>query len=292
MESAVASAKHAHGVAAFGTLSGGALRYDSGSHIDLRYTALVSGFSARAELAPGVFTFGAFFEYGDASYDTYNAFDDAAPVRGRGSARHAGGGLLARLDLPATDPGYAYLEAAVRAGRLHNDYRNPDMRAVMRDGHERETGFKAAFPYVGLSAGLGYVLPVTGKYTWELSGHYLWTHQDGRSVRLHTGEPVRFDTTNSHRLRGSVRFSHAVSESLGIYLGVAYEHEFDADARAKVYRDYAIERPRLTGGTGIGEFGLSLKPTPSLPLSIDLGIQGHTGKREGVTGSLQVKWEF
>jgi hypothetical protein len=29
-----------------------------------------------------------------------------------------------------------------------------------------------------------------------------------------------------------------------------------------------------------------------IPLTVDLGIQGHAGKREGVTGSLQVKFEF
>jgi hypothetical protein len=44
--------------------------------------------------------------------------------------------------------------------------------------------------------------------------------------------------------------------------------------------------------TGMGELGLSLKPSKTLPLSFDLGVQGYVGKREGVTGSLQVKFEF
>jgi hypothetical protein len=55
---------------------------------------------------------------------------------------------------------------------------------------------------------------------------------------------------------------------------------------------YAIDAPKLRGGTGLGEIGLSLKPSPALPLSLDIGVQGYTGKREGVTGALQVKWEF
>jgi hypothetical protein len=42
----------------------------------------------------------------------------------------------------------------------------------------------------------------------------------------------------------------------------------------------------------MGEIGLSLKPSPALPLSFDLGLQGYTGKREGLTGSLQIKLEF
>jgi hypothetical protein len=48
----------------------------------------------------------------------------------------------------------------------------------------------------------------------------------------------------------------------------------------------------LRGSTGIGELGLTLKPSKNLPLSFDLGVQGYTGKREGMTGSLQINFEF
>jgi hypothetical protein len=34
------------------------------------------------------------------------------------------------------------------------------------------------------------------------------------------------------------------------------------------------------------------KPSAAIPLSFDLGVQGYVGKREGVTGSLQAKFEF
>jgi hypothetical protein len=43
---------------------------------------------------------------------------------------------------------------------------------------------------------------------------------------------------------------------------------------------------------GIGELGLAFKPSPSLTLTLDLGVQGYVGKRRGVTDSLQAKWEF
>jgi hypothetical protein len=42
----------------------------------------------------------------------------------------------------------------------------------------------------------------------------------------------------------------------------------------------------------MGELGLTWKPSKTLPLSFDLGVQGYAGKREGVAGSLQVKFEF
>ena len=42
----------------------------------------------------------------------------------------------------------------------------------------------------------------------------------------------------------------------------------------------------------MGEIGLSFKPSEALPLSFDLGVQGYLGEREGVTGSLQIRYEF
>ncbi len=48
----------------------------------------------------------------------------------------------------------------------------------------------------------------------------------------------------------------------------------------------------LTGGTGIGELGLAVKPVQDSGFSFDLGVQGYTGVREGVTGSMQLKFEF
>ncbi len=50
--------------------------------------------------------------------------------------------------------------------------------------------------------------------------------------------------------------------------------------------------PSLRGDTGIGELGLTWAPSATLPLSVDLGVQGYVGTREGVSGNLQITWEF
>ncbi|MDR2861054.1 MAG: hypothetical protein LBV07_00675, partial [Syntrophobacterales bacterium] len=60
---------------------------------------------------------------------------------------------------------------------------------------------------------------------------------------------------------------------------------------AKTY-GFAIDEPELSGGTGIGELGLSLTLSKIIGLSIDLGVQGYMGEREGVTGALRMKYEF
>jgi hypothetical protein len=102
---------------------------------------------------------------------------------------------------------------------------------------------------------------------------------------------VRFNSADSNRLRVGTRFVYAVNEYASPYIGAAYEHEYDGRLNATT-NGYGIDAPSLRGDTGIGEIGFTLKPSATIPLSFDLGLQGYTGVREGVTGSLQIKFEF
>jgi hypothetical protein len=54
-------------LAGFGALSAGSMRYNSGSHVDMRSVSLLAGLSFGADLTPGRLTLGAFFEYGNGS---------------------------------------------------------------------------------------------------------------------------------------------------------------------------------------------------------------------------------
>ena len=276
-----------HGFAGFGALSGGSLRYNTGSHLDMNSLSLLTGLAWGIDLAPGRLTLGAFFEYGNGSYDTHNSFTNAASVDGDGNAYYLGGGILARMDFVNTGPGRFYAEASGRAGKTHNEYDSSDLR----DAAGRKADYDSSSPYYGLHFGTGYVWNINDAATLDLYGKYFWTRQQGDSVGLSTDEHLSFDDINSSRLRFGGRFAYILNEHVAPYIGAAWEHEFDGKARAKT-NGFDIDAPNLRGNTGIGELGLSLTPSADLPLTIDLGVQGYTGKHEGVTGSLMVKWEF
>jgi hypothetical protein len=78
---------------------------------------------------------------------------------------------------------------------------------------------------------------------------------------------------------------------VGVFAGAAYEREFDGRASATAF-GLPIEAPSMKGDTGVGELGISLKPSPTGPLAFELAGQGHVGKRRGVTGSLSIRLEF
>jgi hypothetical protein len=58
------------------------------------------------------------------------------------------------------------------------------------------------------------------------------------------------------------------------------EHEFDGKAKASLH-GCRLDTPELRGDTGMLEAGFTLNPTAKAPLTLDVGVQGNAGKREG-----------
>jgi outer membrane autotransporter protein len=104
---------------------------------------------------------------------------------------------------------------------------------------------------------------------------------------------VKFSAIDSRRVRLGTRISGMIDaeKTLSAYAGVAYEREFDGKAKARIDGD-KIEAPKLKGDSGVVELGLTLNPANNKRLTLDLGVQENTGKREGVTGSLRVNYRF
>ena len=60
---------------------------------------------------------------------------------------------------------------------------------------------------------------------------------------------------------------------------------------ASVY-GYAIDAPELKGGSGVLEIGTSVRPSKTMPLTLNVGLQGYVGQREGVAGQASLKYAF
>ena len=295
MDAALRAAKEGtdlgHGFGAFYAMSGGSLRYNTGSHIDMHSLSLLTGISLGADTPCGRFTAGAFFEYGNGSYDTHNSFAGAASVDGGGDTRYTGGGLLGRMDFHDAGPGRLYIEASGRAGTIHNEWDSSDLRDPASGA---TADYDTSSAYYGLHLGTGYVWNVAERTTLDLHTRYFWTRQEGNSVTV-ADDPVAFKSIDSRRWRAGARLARTLTAdsgfSLAPYIGAAYEYEFDGKARATTY-GFSIDAPDLKGGTGIGELGFTVKPFADSGLSLALAVQGYAGKREGATGSFQFKWEF
>ncbi|MCL2075861.1 MAG: autotransporter-associated beta strand repeat-containing protein [Betaproteobacteria bacterium] len=276
----------------FAAVSGGKSRYKTGSHSDVSGVSLIAGASWGQNLEQEQrLTLGVFMEYGNASYDSYNSFARGA-VDGNGDVRHYGIGALGRLDLANG----AYTEGSFRMGNVKNKFSG---KGFGSDGDLRGN-YKTSSMYFSAHLGAGHALEINEKNSLDLHVKYLWTRQGSDSVSVAANESVDFKSVNSHRVRLGGRFNHDMEKNVRVYAGLAYEYEFDAKAKAtaiytaQYFGDFVndINAPSLKGSTGIAEFGVNFKPSQNKPLFLEAGLQGYVGKREGITGSLRMRYEF
>ena len=265
----------------FAAFSAGTARYDVGSRMDLSNVALMAGLAWGEFFNPTRLTFGTFFEYGGGSYHAYDSFADSAPVTGNGDAHYIGGGFLGRMDSKA-GRGNFYTEASFRVGVANNEYVGANMGPYAGRG----VSYDSSSAYFGLHFGTGYLWNINDKTSLDMFGKHFWTRQQGDSVTLSTGDPVKFDNADSHRLRTGGRLSFAANEIVETYAGAAYEYEHSGDMRAST-SGYDMDAPSLRGGTFVGEFGLTLKLFKTRPLFFDLGMRSYGGKSSGVMGSIR-----
>ncbi|MDR1646794.1 MAG: autotransporter domain-containing protein [Zoogloeaceae bacterium] len=275
------------GLNSFAAIGGGNLRHETGSHVDVDGYTLVAGLAVARAFAAGELTLGAFIEHGEGDYDTYNSFANTTSARGKGNADHTGAGLIGHLKFNPTDKGHLYAEASLRAGRVELDFRT----RYQVEGFDVRPAYDSRSGYASAHAGLGYVLNLNERSTIKLYGQVLWSRQGADTVRLSSGEPVKFQAVDSQRTRLGARWNQRVSENGNLYLGAAWEHEYDGKAKASLH-GYRLDTPKLKGDTEMLEAGFTLNPTAEKALTLELGIQGYTGRREGMTGSFRVNYRF
>lgn len=296
-DQAVAAARMvagAGGAGMFMASSAGSSRYATGSHIDVRDIQFALGVAKSLQL-PGLaaLTLGGFFEHGQGRYDSYNDFGADGQVHGRGDSQYSGAGVLlhvAGLGAAASQLNAQqglYLNAALRAGRSKNTFDSADMV----DASGVQGRYTSRARYFSAMAGAGYVLQLDSKQSLDLYGRYTWGRLGADTVQIGNSS-LEFGASKSSRLRLGARYRQLRSKDWTPYVGLALEREFKGNASGQAY-GLAIEQPSLKGNTGIVEAGVSMKPWQSLQaLSLDMGLQAYFGKREGLSGSVKLKYAF
>ncbi|MDR1708136.1 MAG: autotransporter outer membrane beta-barrel domain-containing protein, partial [Candidatus Accumulibacter sp.] len=263
----------------FGKVSGGRVKYKTGSHIDVDGVGALVGLAAHG----GDLTLGGFFEYGTGNTSTHNHFSSGR-VKGKGDVEYRGLGLLAHYRF---GDGY-WLEGSLRGGRVETAYRSRDLVAL-GGVHAR---YEGDAHYASAHAGIGKTWNA-GNGRLDAYAQWLWTREGGDTVRLSTGERLEFKAMQSKRLRLGGRYTHALTPAISGFAGLALEREFDGKAKAATHIgsvSYRIAVPEMKGNSGTVELGVSTSPTSRL--SIEAGVQVYAGKRKGVTGGVQMSYRF
>ena len=270
----------------FAAIHGGTERYGSDGWADGTGLELAAGLARDFTGEAGGLLLGAFFEYGQTSIGTRDEFS-VGDVYGTGSARYAGGGLLARFDLTSGLLSGLYAQAGLRLGQINGDWQTQDIASVLQQAAD----FDTSTAYYGLFASLGYQWQATGRLRLDSRASFFWNHQDGQDISI-MGEDFRFDPMDSCLLRVGTRLSYELFQGFSPYAGVAWEHEFDGTARTEL-SNHGVDAPSVSmrGDSAVFMAGLQWDPRNS-SLHVDLGLEGSAGVRQSIGGQARLVWEF
>ena len=156
-----------------------------------------------------------------------------------------------------------------------------------------KTHYNADMFYTAAHVGGGYVFNLMDKVDMDLYARYAITWLEGDDVELHdkANSKLHMGSTTTHALRGGLRFTGDATETLKRKAGLAYEHIFNGDADTNI-NGLGLDTPTLEGDTGIGEVGLTVKPSANSPWQFDLTAKGYVGDREGYSGNVTVNYLF
>ena len=274
------AAARAGGFAPFAAVGLGNLRAKSGSHVDTKSIGLSLGFAREIENKSGKLLVGPVVEYGHGKYDSYQ--DNGITADGKSS--YWGIGVIAKQ----TNHNGFYYEGSLRAGRTKSDYGSDSARPGNHVSYDSSATYWAAH------LGAGKLFDMGHDNTLDVYGKYFYSHTGSDSTTIHIGaasEGVDFSAVNSHRLRIGTRLTHALNAKNKIYGGLAWQYEFNGDARAVYSVSGEAPSPSVKGSSGMLELGWQVKPGKS-PMTIDLGVTGWVGKLRGIAANVQMNWTF
>ena len=275
----VAAAADPGSYSPFFAAGGSNMRLNTGSHVDSKGYGFAIGLAKEIKCGKQTLLTGPFVEHGSASYDSY--LDDG--THGDGRNRFTGGGWFLRSEQRT---GFLY-EASLRFGHLTSDY-NGTMNLPLGP---QSTSYDSSSNYYGFHLGVGHRWAQGKNDSLDLYAKYFYTHQNGTDATLSTGESYHFDAVKSSRTRLGLRYTHQATSLCNVYGGIAWDYEFDSNARA-TYRGLATPTASMKGSSGMAELGVKFRPDEKNPLTMDLSVQGWTGKQKGFAANLGLQWSF
>ena len=268
----------------FGASGGGNMRYKSGSYSDMRGYNLALGFAKAIQNNAGKLTYGPLLEYG---WGNYTSQLDSG-IRADGNTKYYGIGMIVRQD----NNSGLYYEGSLRYGRMDADYASGDL--IGAGGEKVYASYDSSSSYYGAHIGIGRVSKLNDTVKADIYAKLLYTHQSGDSVTLGgagNGEVYDFDAVNSTRARLGARLSKENGERGTYYAGLAYEYEFDGEAKATV-KGLSTPAPSIKGSSGMLELGYIIQNKDVNAPVVDIGFQGWSGKKQGFSGNINFIWKF
>ena len=221
-----------------------------------------------------------YVEAGWGNVDTHNRW-----ARGDGDIHYYGIGVIGERKQKEGDWKGAYLQAHARIGRAFTDY-----NSHLKDGSGERLDYDKNSTYYGAGLEIGREWQYHPEYMLDSYLKYRWLHLNGYHAEIN-GADYRLDDIDSHRTRLGTRLNYTAEKTRMPYIGLAWEHEFDGNARGRVF-EYSLKDTTMKGDSGVLELGVKFVPSEKSRWNYDFTVEGYVGQREGVMGNFVVNYLF
>ena len=221
-----------------------------------------------------------YVEAGWGNVDTHNRW-----AKGNGDIHYYGIGAIGERKQKEGDWKGTYLQAHARIGRAFSDY-----NSRLKDGSGEKLDYDKNSTYYGAGFEIGREWQYHPDYMLDSYLKYRWLHLNGFNTEIN-GADHKLDDIDSHRTRLGSRLNYTAEKTGMPYIGIAWEHEFDGNARGSVM-GYSLKDTSLKGDSGVLELGVKFVPSEKSRWNYDFTIEGYVGQREGVMGNFVVNYLF
>ena len=257
------------------SIGGSKDRVETGSHVTSHNWNGVLGIGGKRMMKSGTLQYAAFAEHGRSNFTLHSENG-----RGSGNSRYTGGGLIAKWQ----NRHNVYMEASIRAGRMHDTASNMLHDPLTGQGY----GYDVRANYIGGHVGVGKVYYYENGRSLDVYGRFFHMKRDG--VSFDAGGHFDLDSVKSSVLRVGARYG-ATDKLWNWYGGLAYEYEFDGKSTGTA--DGApIRSASMSGGSVRGEIGLRMNSSKTNPWKADISLTAHAGKHRGFGGNVSVAYTF
>ncbi len=257
------------------SIGGSKDRVETGSHVTSHNWNGVLGIGGKRMMKSGTLQYAAFAEHGRSNFTLHSENG-----RGSGNSRYTGGGLIAKWQ----NRHNVYMEASIRAGRMHDTASNMLHDPLTGQGY----GYDVRANYIGGHVGVGKVYYYENGRSLDVYGRFFHMKRDG--VSFDAGGHFDLDSVKSSVLRVGARYG-ATDKLWNWYGGLAYEYEFDGKSTGTA--DGApIRSASMSGGSVRGEIGLRMNSGRTNPWKADISLTAHAGKHRGFGGNVSVAYTF
>ena len=223
-----------------------------------------------------------FFEAGKGNHDNKHVYEGYGAVNYHGDIENYGIGTLFRYRFENR----FRLEGSARFGRQNTEYQALDYPSGDKPHYDLNSN------YLGLHVAAGYDIDLAEKWNLDMSAMYQWIRLGGKTTEI-LGEEVGFKPAHSHIIRASTRLNYQMTPHIKPFVKASYEYEFDGMASSHNYTVNLVNQHYdIEGGSALGELGVAIVPDLNQAMLLEVAVKGSAGKREGVGGRLNFKWDF